>query len=337
MAADTDARPGGGAAVQDGAHGDAVLLSVIVVNWKVHELLRNCLRSLLAETGPAAGSMQVIVVDNDSGDGSVEMVRAEFPAVHVVANDYNAGFGRANNQALPLCQGRYVCLLNPDTVVVDRCIERCLRYLLDHPDAGIVAPRLANPDGSLQRWTGGAFPNLANVASHHLLLAHVLPEGLQPRPLFLDRDVREPRDVDWVSGACMLLRRDCFGENLFDERFFMYGEDMELCHRVRRGGWRVVYYPVVSIVHYQGSSMRQQTDADVLASALKGPRRFYAMIEPSRTRQIAFDLLPIVGFFARWVIYSMAAPFAGNPRIREQAVACRSYLASAIRALRAPR
>ena len=312
----------------------APMLSVIVVSWKVRDMLRDCLRSLLAETGDG---VQVIVVDNDSGDGSVEMVRAEFPNVTLVANRDNVGFGRANNQALPLCRGRFICLLNPDTVVADRGIERCMQYLVEHPDIGLVGPRLANPDGSLQRWTGGAFPTVGNVASHHLLFDNVLPPSWRPRPLFLTHDAQEPLDVDWISGACMVLRRECFGDALFDERFFMYGEDMELCHRVRRAGWRVVYFPAVTIVHIQGGSMRQQTDADVLASSLKGPRRFFAMIEPNPLRRLAVDLLPVIGFFARWVLYSMAAPLSRNPRHRIQATACRRYLGSAFRAMLAPR
>ena len=313
---------------------DAATLSVIVVSWKVRELLRDCLRSLLAETGEG---VQVIVVDNDSGDGSVEMVRAEFPTVTLVANRDNVGFGRANNQALPLCRGRFICLLNPDTVVHDRGIERCVRHLVEHSDIGMLGPRLANLDGSLQRWTGGAFPTVGNVASHHLLLDNVLPPAWRPPSLFLTHDARDPMDVDWVSGACMVLRREAFGETLFDERFFMYGEDMELCHRVRRAGWRVVYFPTVSIVHIQGSSMRQQTDADVLASSLKGPRRFFAMIEPNPLRRLAFDLLPVIGFLTRWVLYSLAAPLSRNPRMRTQATACRRYLGSAIRAMLSPR
>jgi len=208
-------------------------VSIVIVNWKVRELLRACLRSVidhggLTTAGAAGGEgeQQVIVVDNASGDGSVEMVRAEFPQVELLANADNVGFGRANNQALPHCRGRHLLLLNPDTVVHPGAIAALVAHLDAHPDVGVTGCRLLNADGTLQRWTGGAYPRLLNLANHYFFLDRLLPAAWRPMPLYLDRDVACDIDVDWVSGACMLLRGSALQGRLFDEGYFMYGEDM---------------------------------------------------------------------------------------------------------------
>ncbi len=280
-------------------------VSVIIVNWNVRELLRDCLSSLRSRSGLAPDRMQVIVVDNDSQDGSADMVAAEFPEVTLIRNTENQGFGRANNRAVPLCSGRYLMLLNPDTLIVDHAVERLVERMDARPDVAVLGCRLLNADRSLQRWTGGAFPRAWNLASHYLFLDRILPRALRPAPLYLDSDVREDIDVDWVSGACMVLRPSMLDGKLFDPAFFMYGEDMELCHRLKAGGHRVVYTPSASIIHYQGASMKQQ-QGDVLLSSLKGPRQFYRRMRGDRALRW-FDRLTISGFALRWALYSMAA------------------------------
>lgn len=276
-------------------------VAVIIVNWKVRDLLRDCLRTLHEHSGWTAGSYDVIVVDNDSRDGSVEMVRAEFPSVRLIANAENTGFGAANNQALELTDASRVVLLNPDTLVADGAMAGMVRALDADPRIGIVGCRLLNKNGTLQRWTAGAFPTLGNVASHYLFVDRLLPRSLRPTPLYLDRDILEPIDVDWVSGACMAVRREALGgQPLFDRRFFMYAEDMELCHRMIGAGWKVRYEPGFSIVHYQGASMRQQ-EADVMLSSLKGPRDFFQLMHGQRYARL-LDLLAVAGFGLRWAI-----------------------------------
>jgi GT2 family glycosyltransferase len=280
-------------------------VSVIIVNWKVRELLRHCLQSVRDAAGLAPQRLQVIVVDNDSGDGSVEMVAAEFPEVALIANADNPGFGRANNQALPLCTGRYILLLNPDTVVLDGAVRRLVEHMDGAPDVAVMGCRLVNADQSLQRWTGGAFPRAWNVANHYLFLDRLLPRSLRPPPLYLDHDAANDIEVDWVSGACMILRASMLDGKLFDSAFFMYGEDMELCHRLKLAGHRVVYTPVASIIHYQGASMKQQ-QGDVLLSSLKGPRQFYRQMRGERALWW-IDLMTVVGFGLRSVLYTIGA------------------------------
>jgi len=278
-------------------------LSIIIVNWKVRDLLRACLQSLRDVSGLGWRQMQVIVVDNASGDGSVEMLAAEFPDVAVIANSDNAGFGRANNQALGLCTAPYLMLLNPDTLILDGAVRRLLEHMQAAPDVAVMGCRLLNADRSLQRWMGGAFPSAWNVATHYLFLDLLLPRALRPAPLYLDQDAAIDVDVDWVSGACMILRRSMLGGTLFDPGFFMYGEDMELCHRLKLAGHRVVYTPAASIIHYQGASMKQQ-QGDVLLSSLKGPRQFYRQMRGERALWW-IDSMTVGGFGLRCALYTI--------------------------------
>jgi GT2 family glycosyltransferase len=308
-------------------------LSIIVVNWNVRELLRECLRSALEDGGVAREQLELIVVDNDSRDGSVEMVRAEFPQLALIANRDNVGFGRANNQALPLCRGRYVLLLNPDTRVLPGALAALVRRMDETPDAAAMGCRLLNADGSLQRWTGGAYPRLLNLVNHYFFVDRLLPPAWRPMPLYLDRDVAHDIDVDWVSGAVMILRADRLGGRLFDPHYFMYGEDMELCHRLKAAGGRIVYTPVASVVHYQGESMKQQ-DADVMLSSLKGPRQFYKHVRGDRG-VLAYDLVTVAGFGLRALLYGAGALLrGGDARLAAKARSSRDLMGRAWRILR---
>lgn len=306
--------------------------SILIVNWKVRDLLRECLRSVLEEIGDGGQEIEIIVIDNDSRDGSVEMVHAEFPDVRLIANDRNVGFGAANDQGYQISRGGYVLLLNPDTVVTGGAIGHLLDFMDRHPRVGALGCRLLNTDGSLQRWTGGAFPNLANVACHYLFLDRLLPARLRPRPLFLDHDAQEDLDVGWVSGACMMLRRKALGASIFDPRFFLYGEDLELCCRLRRSGWGVVYTPTVSIVHHQGASMKQQV-GEIMLSSLKGPRYFLLQTR-SRAEVMLIDLLTLMGFGLRGILYGIAAVLRPRRGYGAKAESSLHYLGVAFRVMR---
>ena len=307
---------------------DATLtLSVIVVNWKVRELLRECLLSLRSQMQLAPQSWELIVVDNNSGDGSVEMVRAEFPEARLIANGENVGFGRANDQAYRFCRGRYVLLLNPDTVVLDHAADRMLEIMEARPDVGALGCRLLNSDGSFQRWTGGNSPRLLNVACNFLLLNRLLPEAALPPPLYLESEPSCDVDVGWVSGACMLLRRAALRTMIFDERFFLYGEDVELCERLRLGEWKIVYTPAARIIHHQGKSLAQQT-VEVQHSKMRGLRVVFAM-RNSPALLPAYDLILLVGFFIRSVAFAIAAVVQPDRGYSERGAVSRRCLTEA--------
>ena len=306
-------------------------LSIVIVNWKVRDLLRDCLRSVHDQMQMPRGDWEIVVVDNDSQDGSVEMVRREFPEVTLVVNAENRGFAVANNQALPLCRGRTVLLLNPDTVVLDHAIDRLAEYLRLHAEIGAVGCRLQNTDGSFQRWTGGAFPSLWNTACHYWFLSRVLPSAWRPTGLFLDRDVPEDRDVEWLSGACLALRRSALGDRIFDESRFLYGEDMELCDRLRRAGYRVVYTPSVTVTHHQGQSLNQQSNR-MLLHALRGPRSYYTL-QHGHAMVWLYDGITVTGFFLRWVAFQALAVGRGGRGYGARAASSRRYMMRAFQVM----
>jgi GT2 family glycosyltransferase len=304
---------------------------VIIVNWKVRDLLRECLESLRSQMQLAPDAWEVIVVDNDSRDGSVEMVRAEFPEARLIINHENVGFGRANDQAYRLCRGRYVLLLNPDTVVLDHAADRMLEVMERRPDIGALGCRLLNSDQSFQRWTGGNSPRLLNVSCHFLLLYHFLPKAILPPPLYLENEPSRDVEVGWVSGACMLLRREALGAMIFDERFFIYGEDLELCERLRLGEWKVVYTPAAAIIHHQGRSLAQQT-VEVQHSKMRGLRVVFAM-RNSRSLLPAYDLVLLAGFFMRYVAFSIGGVVRPSRGYSERASVSRRCMGEAFWAL----
>jgi hypothetical protein len=308
------------------------LLTVIIVSWKVRDLLRQCLRSLFAESRLTPGQMQVMVVDNASGDGTGGMIRREFPAVTLIESEENLGFGRANTLAFERTESPFVLLLNPDTVVADAAVDRLLAHMQARPEVAAMGCRLANGDGSLQRWTGGRFPTLANTAAHYLLPPRLLASLGRANSVYLTEDVAADCEVDWVSGAVMLLRRDRVPAPLFDPSYWMYGEDMDLCARIAAGGGRVVYSPVATITHFQGASMRQQT-GEVLLTSLKGIRQFYGRrAGPLRLR--LFDLITFAGFGLRWATHRIGGGLRPDAARAARAQSSAEYAQLAFRLLR---
>lgn len=283
---------------------DTVVLSVIVVSWNVCDLLRECLHSISQGLTIPPDDYEIIVVDNASTDGSLDMARTEFPSARLIANVENLGFARANNRALGSCRGEYILLLNPDTVPLAHALDYMLDFLSDHPDVAILGCRLLNTDRSFQRASGGAFPSLRNVAWNYLLLNKFLPPRWAPSPRYLEKDPQGTFDVDWVSGAATMCRTAALGGRLFDERFFLFAEDMELCARVRRNGWRVVYTSAATIIHHHGRSFEKQDSPEVESLLVKGPRTFYIMHNgPSGVW--AYDLIMFTGHLLRGVAYSV--------------------------------
>lgn len=238
-------------------------LSIIIVTWNVKEDVVRCLRSLPEARGELR--LEVWVVDNGSSDGSVEAVRRQFPQVHLIANPQNLGFARANNQALRQARGRYILLLNPDTVVHEGALERMVRFMDRHPQVGVLGPQLLNPDGSLQ-YSCRRFPSLGAMLFRGTWLGDLVPRTrFEQEYLMADWPHDEPREVDWVSGAAMVVRRAALREvGPLDERFFMYCEDMDWCARFWERGWKVMYFPGAQVTHFLGRSSRQRSRRAIL-------------------------------------------------------------------------
>ncbi|OGO25492.1 MAG: hypothetical protein A2W33_05655 [Chloroflexi bacterium RBG_16_52_11] len=230
-------------------------LSIIIVSWNTRELTRQCLESIFSS--PEAFECEVFVVDNASTDGSSQMVRENFPHAQVLGNAQNAGFAAANNQAIGLSTGRYVLLLNSDTVVKPGALDRLVEFMDAHPQAGAAGARLLNPDGS-QQYSCSPAPTLAREVRRMFHLPGVRSDGYYEMK---DWDSQRPVKVDVLLGACLLLRRLALEQvGLMDEGYFMYSEEVDLCHRIQVAGWQLYWMPRATVVHFGGQSTRQASE-----------------------------------------------------------------------------
>lgn len=237
----------------EAASAEALDLSVVILNWNTHDDLRRCLKSYFEH--PPACRAEVIVVDNASEDDSVAMVRSGFPAVRLLQNERNLGFGAGNNRAIPLCRGRYVLFLNSDTILTPGALDALVSYADTRPDAAVFGPKLLNADGSLQ-YSCRSFPNLGTGFFRNTPLGRLFPKNRFAMDYLMSNwDHNTPRDVDWVSGSALMIRADVLRHlGGFDEGFFMYCEDVDLCYRVHELGLKVAYYPGSVLYHIIGRS-----------------------------------------------------------------------------------
>jgi len=231
-------------------------VSIIIVSWNTRSHLYNCLTSVYKQISSV--NFEVIVIDNGSGDGSQEMVENQYPQVTLIKNATNRGFAAANNQGIAVAQGRYVLLLNSDTVVLHNSIDRVVSFADTHPDAAVVGCRVLNPDGTLQP-TCFMFPSVLNMLLSSTYLYKIFPGsrffGRERMSWWLRDDVRE---VDVVTGCFMLVRRDAIEQvGRLDEQFFMYAEEADWCYRFKQRGWKVLFTPDAEIIHYGGQSTKQ--------------------------------------------------------------------------------
>jgi GT2 family glycosyltransferase len=230
-------------------------LSIIIVNWNVKELLRPCLESVLAAPGLTT---EIIVVDSASTDGSPEIVRAEFPQVRLIASPENLGYARGNNVGAAAALGRYLFLLNPDTVVQTEALPRLVAYLDAHPTVGAVGPQLLWPDGTIQS-SRRCFPTLGTLFWESTLLEQWFPGNRYARRYRLvETPAYQTQQVDWVVGAAILIRREAWQQvGPIDETFFMYFEETDWCRRAALAGWATHYLPAAQVIHYEGKSSQQ--------------------------------------------------------------------------------
>lgn len=246
-------------------------LSIVIVNWNVRELLHACLRSILQAATADPGdpyvwhwpdaprySFEVIVVDSASSDDSVASVQKDFPSVRLHASSVNLGYARGNNVGIQESAGRFVLLLNPDTQVLDGALPYMLDYLESHPQVGVLGPQLLYADGSVQP-SRRRFPTLATALIESTFLQTWFPHHPALRQYYVrDRPDNEISEVDWVIGACLLVRREAIAQaGLLDEGFFMYSEELDWQRRIRTAGWKVVYFPTAQVLHYEGKSSEQ--------------------------------------------------------------------------------
>lgn len=232
-------------------------VTIVIVNYNVKEFLANCLRSV--ETASNGLNTQCIVVDNASKDGSVEFLRNRFRNVRFIENSENYGFGKANNQAIREAKGKYTLLLNPDTLLQEDTLRVLIRHMDENSECGVCGCKIVNPDGTFAPESRRIVPTLSTAVYKALGLTALFPKNRIFGAYYQGwKDEDEPGEIPVLSGSFMFFRTNVLKEaEGFDERFFMYGEDIDLCYRVRKNGWRIDYVPETSIIHYKGESSKQ--------------------------------------------------------------------------------
>lgn len=232
-------------------------VTAVIVTWNSGVRLRECLLSLLGNRSNIG--VQTLVVDNASADDSVEWVAHNFPTVEVIINTENHGFARACNQGIRAGRGRYILLLNPDTLLDVAAVDEMVAYMDAHPEVAIVGPKLLNPDGSRQL-SCRRFPTYsAALFNRTSLLTRLFPlNRFSSRYLRSDQEYGQVEGVDWVAGACMLVRREAIDDvGLLDESFFLFCEDVDWCKRMWANDWKVVFFPKAEGIHHIGHSTAQ--------------------------------------------------------------------------------
>jgi len=235
-------------------------LSIIIVNWNTREVTRACLQSVFDHLGEggANGKAEVFVVDNASSDGSQAMIRECYPRVRLIENADNRGFAAANNQALRLSAGRYVLLLNSDTLVLGDVLSRSVDYFDGHPDVGVMGCRVLNEDRTVQL-TCSRYPSLFNFLISAFGLSNLRWPRIFGREHMRDWQRDDEREVDVVSGCYLLVRRAAMEQvGLLDETFFFCGEETDWCRRFQNAGWKLKFAPVGEIVHLGNVSGRKR-------------------------------------------------------------------------------
>ncbi len=292
-------------------------LLIALVNYKTTALLVKCLDSLKNQKIEA--DYGIVVVDNNSLDGGVEQLKAEYPYVTVLANNTNNGYASAVNQAIQTFDSQYILLLNPDIEVKTDAIDAMLRFMNENSDVGVVGGKLLNPDGTLQ-YSCRTFYTLPTIIMRRTFLGKLFPNSkILTRHLMSDWDHNSVRDVDWMLGACLMIRRSALQDvGLMDERFFLYFEDVDWCYRMKKCGWRVCYLPEAEIIHHHQRQSAKGLLNKTLLFHIMSMFRFY-----DKWGKVLYFLKKYRVFFGVFIflildIAAINASFYGAHLIREK-------------------
>lgn len=288
-------------------------VAVVVVAYNARPWLERCLASV-RETRPTL-AVEVLVVDHGSTDGTLELLRERFPEVRVLERP-NRGMGAGNNAGIRESRGRYVFLLNPDAWVVGDALERLVAFADEHPEAAVVGPRLRNPDGTLQRSVRGE-PTLWRLATEYLFVRKLAPRSSLLNPLYVGGfDHERVYEAEWLSGPALLVRREAIDAvGLFDEAFFMFGEETDWLTRFRRAGWKVLFFPGAEVVHVGGATHGGSLYVENLRGHLRFLDKHRGAHEAERARRLLL-----------WSLRLRALAFRGERRSQYRAGA--RFLAS---------
>lgn len=233
-------------------------LSILILNYNTCKLTLDCLQSVFASN--TSYTFEVIVIDNDSSDSSVESIARDYPQATLIANDDNIGFARGNNQGMEIATGRYVLLLNSDTIVQEDTLQTMIYFMDENPTVGASGCKVILPDGSLDKACRRGFPTPSASFYYAFGIARLFPDHPKFNQYQLGHlDENEEYPVDCLIGAFMMVRQETIDQvGGLDETFFMYGEDVDWCYRIKQAGWGIHYYPRTTIIHLKGGSARRR-------------------------------------------------------------------------------
>ena len=259
--------------------------------------------------------VEAVVVDNASRDGSADAVAQHFPLAKLVRLPKNVGFGRANNVGLQQCRGRFVLLLNPDVIVERGCVEKLADLMLVRPDVGAVSPRVRRPDGSLDLAARRAFPTPMTAFYRIVGLNRLFPKSARFNRYNMGHIPEDsPHEVDAGTAACLLVRRAAIDRvGFFDPDYFMYGEDLDLCFRLKTAGWKVYYLPSAEAIHVKGAATRQQTRRMLFEfhrAMWTFHHKHYAEGLPAFANGLVW-----AATWLRWAVLTLKATFSRDPRV----------------------
>jgi GT2 family glycosyltransferase len=276
-------------------------ISIIIINWRSADFLRKCLANIY--TNSRGVSFEIIVIDNASFDGSEEMVRKEFPDVHFIQSAENLGFAKANNLGFGRSKGRNILFLNPDTEVSEGALGELLAALDSTPDAGIMGCKLLNSDLSVQTSCIQSYPTLLNQIFDADCLRRIFPKSSLwgTRPLYEAQ--KGPAQVEVVSGACLLIRREALEKaGLFSVSYFMYAEDVDLCYKVKSCGWGVYYLADATVIHHGGQSSGKNTENNFATIMTRESLYNFMKVRRGKPYALAFRLTMGLAAFCRIVV-----------------------------------
>ncbi|SHH34062.1 glycosyltransferase family 2 protein [Tepidibacter thalassicus] len=240
------------------------MLSIIIVNYKTYKLTKQTINSIIEKDHNF--NYEIILVDNASNDGSVDKLEREFKQkiddniIKIVKNEENLGFSKANNIGIKISKGEYILTLNSDTVIVDDCLRKCLEYIKKDNNIGALGCKVLLPNGKIDKSCKRGFPTPQASLFYMLKFDRLFPNNVkfgQYNLTYLNEN--EINEVDSLVGAFMIVPKKVISEvGMFDEDFFMYGEDIDWCYRIKKAGYKVIYYPKAQIIHYKGSSSRKK-------------------------------------------------------------------------------
>lgn len=284
-------------------------VSICIVNWNTKELLQKCIGSIKEKTEGL--TYEIIIVDNNSQDDSLQMVKRVYPDCLIVESKQNLGFAKGNNEAVKKATGKYISYLNPDTALITNAIYGMFLFLEKNEDFGAVGCKLVNSDGQIQFTCARTFPTPLNQFTLLSMLNRLFPHSRHLGTVEMNYwDHADSREIDCLSGACIMARKHIIDTlNGFDENYFMYAEDVDLCYRIKKQSWKIYYLAEESIFHHEGASSKKRSNRHFAALMQRASNYYFLNKHFGHVRALEFKIAVGIGSIIRLVTLIFITPF----------------------------